>query len=259
VPWPEQEPLFEIMNDAQLGRLLGSGKEAEVFEWGPRVVKLYRSSASKGSAFREAAGLALAESFGLPVPSVSGVRQIEDRWGFVITRAGGPSFAEAIGREPGLTRTYLKQMARLQSRVHTHPGTQFASLRARLAANIQRAEGLTAKRRHVLRDSLAEMPEPDRLCHGDFHPGNIMGPPGQEVLVDWLDARQGDPAVDVCRTYVLMRPSAPELASCYVDIYVADCGESRERIFRGLPIVAAARLAEGVSGAVLTEMIEAGR
>jgi len=117
----------------------------------------------------------------------------------------------------------------------------------RLAAAIQRAEGLTAARRHVLLDSLAEMPEPDRLCHGDFHPGNIMGPPGQEVLIDWLDARQGDPAADVCRTYVLMRPVVPELASCYVNIYADGSAESRERIFRRLPIVAAARLAEGVS------------
>lgn len=247
------------MNDPNLGRRLGSGKAAEVFEWGQRVLKLYKSAAPKTSAFREAASLALAELFGLPVPSVSGIRQIEDRWGIVMTRAEGPSFAEAIGREPDLTRAYLKQMATLQSRVHAHPGTQFASLKARLAANIQRAEGLAAARRHVLLDSLAAMPEPDRLCHGDFHPGNIMGPPGQEVLVDWLDARRGDPAADACRTYVLMRPSAPEWASCYVDLFAGHTGESRERIFRWLPIVAAARLAEGVSSAVLMEMIEFGR
>jgi hypothetical protein len=38
-----------------MGRLLAAGNVAEVFEWGPRVVKLYRSTAAKHTAFREAA------------------------------------------------------------------------------------------------------------------------------------------------------------------------------------------------------------
>lgn len=41
-----------------IGRLLGSGKEAEVFEYGDLALKLYRSIASKASAFREAGNLA---------------------------------------------------------------------------------------------------------------------------------------------------------------------------------------------------------
>src|SRR5215467_11650509 len=38
-----------------IGRLLAAGNVAEVFEWGSRVVKLYRSSTRKPTAFREAA------------------------------------------------------------------------------------------------------------------------------------------------------------------------------------------------------------
>jgi hypothetical protein len=36
-----------------IGRLLAAGNVAEVFEWGSRVVKLYRSPARKATAFRE--------------------------------------------------------------------------------------------------------------------------------------------------------------------------------------------------------------
>jgi aminoglycoside phosphotransferase (APT) family kinase protein len=90
------------------------------------------------------------------------------------------------------------------------------------------------------------MPEGDRLCHGDFHPYNIMGPPEREVLIDWPNASQGDPAADVCRTYVLLRSVSSELASAYVDAYSQVSGESRDKILNWLPFVAAARLAEGV-------------
>ena len=57
-----------------IGRLLASGNVAEVFEWGSRVVKLYRSPARKATAFREAAIHAAVEAMALPVPAVWGVR-----------------------------------------------------------------------------------------------------------------------------------------------------------------------------------------
>jgi aminoglycoside phosphotransferase (APT) family kinase protein len=249
------------MVEPTLGKLIGSGKEAEVFEQGDLVVKLYRTPASKGSAFREAANLALAESFGLPTPSVRGVSEIDGRWGIVMTRADGPSFAEAVARQPELTPVHLQAMARLQLRVHSQPGTLLASLKARLAANIQKAGMLPETQRDGLLNRLAEAPEGDRLCHGDFHPWNIMGPPGRENLVDWLDACRGDPAADVCRSYVLMRPAAPELAAAYVGAYGQFSRETKERIFGWLPFVAAARLAEGVPSdePALMEMIDEGR
>jgi aminoglycoside phosphotransferase (APT) family kinase protein len=105
---------------------------------------------------------------------------------------------------------------------------------------------LSERRRRTLLAELAAMPDGDRLCHGDFHPYNIMGPPGHEVLVDWLDASRGDPAADACRSYVLLRPVVPEIASAYVDAYSQASGQSRDAILNWLPFVAAARLAEGV-------------
>ena len=90
------------------------------------------------------------------------------------------------------------------------------------------------------------MPDGDCLCHGDYHPYNIMGPPGREVVIDWLVACRGEPAADACRSYVLLRPAAPELASAYLDAYAQVGGKSRAAILGWLPFVAAARLAEGV-------------
>ena len=53
-----------------IGRLLAAGNVAEVFEWGARVVKLYRSPARKPTVFREAAIHAAVEAMALPVPAV---------------------------------------------------------------------------------------------------------------------------------------------------------------------------------------------
>jgi hypothetical protein len=73
-----------------------------------------------------------------------------------------------------------------------------------------------------------------------------MGPLGREVLIDGLDASRGEPAADVCRSYVLLRPAAPDMASAYIDAYSQVSGKSCSAILNWLPFVAAARLAEGV-------------
>jgi hypothetical protein len=242
-----------------LGRLLGTGKEAEVFAFGDGALKLYGATAAKRSAFREAANAAVAESLGLPVPEILGIRRVGDRWGIVMGLAEGPSFAESIKAKSDQTSIYLKEMALLQFRVHGHLGTHFAALKVRLAANISRASSLDAATQRRLLAKLQALPEGDRLCHGDFHLSNILGPLSRPKLIDWLDASSGVPAADVCRSYILLGHSEPEIASAYVEAYIGVSGETRANIFEWLPIVAAARLAEGVSqeAARLREMASA--
>src|SRR6202035_1831144 len=110
-------------------------------------VKLYKDAAQKRAAFREAANLAIAESLGLPVPIVYCVEQIGDRWGVMMSRADGPTFAEAASRRHDLRPEYLEAMAILQLRLHSHPATPLGSLKAKLAANIRQATILGASRR----------------------------------------------------------------------------------------------------------------
>lgn len=226
------------------GKLLSSGSEAEVFEFGAAVVKLYRKATSKRSAFREAGTLALVESLGLPAPAVSGIQLFDGRWGMIMARAPGRPFAEAMQRQPGLIPAYLKAMAALQLRIHSHPGTYLGTAKSVLAATIRRVNILNGEQQSALLAGLSALPDGDRLCHGDYHPFNILGTPGDEMLIDWPDANQGSPATDVCRSYVLMKAVMPELASDYVDAYVSASGVSRNEIFAWLPFVAAARLVD---------------
>lgn len=231
----------------EIGDLLGSGKEAEVFRRGDHVLKLNRAGASKSAAFREAANLAVIESLGLPAPAPLGVMESSGRWGVLMTLAPGESFGAAILRQAELTPHYLAAMVELHARILSHPGTGLMSLRARLATNIGRAPALGDAERRLLLDGLRERPEGDRVCHGDFHPWNILGPPGEAMVVDWLDACSGPPEADICRSYVLMKPPAPHVADAYLEVCEATGLASRAEILAWCPFVAAARLAEGVA------------
>lgn len=70
----------------------------------------------------------------------------------------------------------------------------------------QWARSLTPGERRALGALVAGLPHriagigacgvPDTLVHGDFHPGNVVGPPDAYVLLDWGDSFVGHPLVD---------------------------------------------------------------
>jgi Ser/Thr protein kinase RdoA (MazF antagonist) len=229
-----------------IGRLLAAGNVAEVFEWGSRVVKLYRSSARKPTAFREAAIHAAAEAMALPVPAVWGVLEVGERWGIVFDRVKERSFAERMREDPRVIPECLETLARLHARIHSQPARQLGSLRSRLATNIAGTGLLDEPLKQILLGRLADMPEGDRLCHGDFHPINVMGQNTWPMVIDWPDACCGDPAADVCRSYLLLKLHAEDIAEPYLDVYCNINNMPRASILDWLPYVAAARLAEDV-------------
>jgi aminoglycoside phosphotransferase (APT) family kinase protein len=104
------------------------------------------------------------------------------------------------------------------------------------------------------------MRDDDRVCHGDFHPGNILIDGRKAVIIDWMNATRGNPLADVARTTILVLgagqtdPSLSTHANAFVrlfhQLYLRYCFRSRrdarEEYRAWLPIAAAARLGEDV-------------
>jgi hypothetical protein len=59
-----------------------------------------------------------------------------------------------------------------------------------------------------------ELPEGEAICHGDFHPGNILKSNGENYIIDWFGAYQGDILSDVAHSYLVMKnvPVIPGLS-----------------------------------------------
>ena len=229
---------------SEIGRRLGSGNEAEVFEYGDFALKLYRSESRKAAAFREASNLSILEQLALPTPRIHAVGEYGSRWGLVMDRAHGPSFADRM--MSGDRRAHIEELARLHLLVHRQPGSALPDLKARLSANIRRAEELDDNSQDRLLRQFDALPDGDSLCHGDFHPWNIHGSANEIMVLDWVDACRGTPAADVCRSYVLIHQADQMAAAEYVDAYARLGGTTAADIMAWLAPVAAARLAERI-------------
>lgn len=230
----------------EIGPLLGAGKMAEAFAYGEHVLKLYRDPDARSVAFGEAAILAIVADHGLPTPLVLEAGQYAGRWGLVMSRAAGQPLAAIAEADPTTVPAALEAMVRLHLAIHAHPETRLRPLRSRLANRIAHAPQLDEALRRTLLARLAALPDGERLCHGDFHPWNIIGPPGASIVVDWPDATSGPPAADACRSYLLMHQARPDLAEAYLTSYATLSGLDRAEILAWLPLLAAARLTENV-------------
>lgn len=242
------------------GPLLGQGRRATVHGLSNgRVFKRFGPGVPPESIAREAAAQARARAAGLAVPRVHGVRTMEGATGIEMDAAPGPVLAEemVLGAVP--PEEALRRMLRLQLAIHACPGEGLPPLHLRLRERIA-ASGLPPGQRDGLLGQLAAQPEQARLCHGDFHPYNVLGPPGEEQVIDWADAASGTPLADACLTTILIAPHDEALALRYLDLYLAATGLARAEAAAWLPLLAAARLAEGQAAerAALLRLLEPG-
>jgi Ser/Thr protein kinase RdoA (MazF antagonist) len=230
-----------------IGELIGRGNVAEVFAFGDHVLKLYRPGADPAVALGEALAMAVAAGHGLPVPQVFSVAEHGGRWGVEMARAAGVPLAQVVEGQPGLVAGALEAMIALHAQMHETAEARLPALKPRLAERIARAPGLDAGQRGALLVRLAELPDGARLCHGDFHPFNLVGAPPRPTIIDWADATSGPAAADACRSYLILLPVVPELAEAYLEGYAARSGIDRVAVLDWLPVLAAARLDEGLA------------
>lgn len=237
------------MLTSEIGEKIGEGAGADVHAYGSHVIKLYRSGGHE-KVFTEARNMVIAAGHGLAVPEALLAGRFEGRWGLVQSRAAGRPMAtpDDIGRPVEEMRPLLEEMAELQLAMHARPEAGLPPLKSKLAAAIRAAPQLDDAHKQRLVAGLADLPDGDRLCHGDFHPLNLIGEDGHWTIIDWLDATSGPPAADVCRSALILSLAGPDLAETYMVAYAERSEIDIADIEVWRPYLAAARLREDPPG-----------
>ncbi|MBN2540017.1 MAG: aminoglycoside phosphotransferase family protein [Bacilli bacterium] len=81
------------------------------------------------------------------------------------------------------------------------------------------------------------------LCHFDFHPENIVYHKDIPYIIDWTNAKLGNPTMDIASTYVIFRLYAEEFAEPYLEAMLAN-GFDLSQIVDAIPVMAFIRLRE---------------
>jgi aminoglycoside phosphotransferase (APT) family kinase protein len=184
---------------------LGGGREAEVFAWEEgRALRLARDPDRAPRVRREALALSTAHRAGAPVPAVYEHVTVEGRPGVIVDRIDGEDLLTRLGRRPWLVRSVGRACGSMHARLHDlRAPDELPSLNDELRSRLE-SDLVPADVRDAALADLERLPDGDRLCHGDFHPANVLGARGGPMVIDWTLAARGDPAADVARTRLML-------------------------------------------------------
>jgi len=245
------------------GSLIGRGRTAEVFAWGEsRALKLYYEGWPASAAEAEYQKAEAVYRAGAAAPDVDGVVQVDGRHGVLYERVDGPSLLGYTTSRPWTIIRSANLMAELHARMHACHPSGLPAQHERLQQKIWDARPLPDVLKQAALEALAQLPDDAVLCHGDFHPDNIVLSARGPVILDWVDATHGHPLADVARAELLMQHAAlpPHMPGrwlieagrtlwyrLYLRCYCQLRSVSPEQVKAWLLPVAAARLSEGIS------------
>ncbi|HEX6817560.1 MAG TPA: aminoglycoside phosphotransferase family protein, partial [Ktedonobacterales bacterium] len=168
------------------GTLIGQGRTAEVYVWGDdRVLKLYHTEWQASWAEREAHITAQIAAAGLPAPAVEGVIEVDGRHGILFERIAGPSLLRQFEAKPWTLTRSLRAFTDLHLAMHARVIPDLPSRREQLVRQIQDAPGVPDRIRVAALTQLQRLPEGNAVCHGDYHPDNVLMTRRGPIIIDW--------------------------------------------------------------------------
>jgi Ser/Thr protein kinase RdoA (MazF antagonist) len=187
--------------------------------------------------------------------------QVQGRNGLIYERVPGVSLLAMFRRRPWLVVRYGRIFAELHAQMHEKVlEADVPTLHGKLQYRIERLDLPTSLKTSLLH-VLHSWPEADRVCHGDFHPANLLISGSDAHIIDWIDASRGNPLADVARTSIILRGAVESkqipnpllkffvksFHAVYISHYFRLRPGGQDEYRRWLPIVAAARLDEGIN------------
>ncbi|WP_262416592.1 phosphotransferase family protein [Paenibacillus sp. CGMCC 1.18879] len=266
------ERLEQCDLDISALKLLGQGRTASVYAYAEdKVIKLYLPGIPQEGVRREWAASSLAYSLGIRTPRPYECVRIDAATGVVYQHISGITLLGIIFQKPWAVSSSARSLARMHAEIHSREGGELVTQKSVLDYNIGAAPLLTPEEKQRVRLHLDRLPAGSSLCHGDFHPDNVIVNDGCWTI-DWMNGMCGHPAGDAARTLVLLSVgSMPEntsrtasvfinlvrrrLKSVYLSQYLKATGMYSTSIDEWLLPVAAARLAEGIPEAEKEQLV----
>ena len=226
--------------------VIGQGATTKIYRDGRTAIKLY-INAPADEVDNEAERQRFAFNAGLPVPAVYGVRKLDSNT-VALDMAyidGKPLMQPKMDKDE--RKEAIHTLVKLQCEVHKVHAGSLPKQKERLAWKIKRSASLTDSMKENLLSLLARLDNGSAmLCHGDFHPLNILYDGNKHWFIDWVDATSGNPLADACRTYLIFKQHMNRSAGIYLRAFCKESQSKQADVLVWQPIIAAARLSENM-------------
>lgn len=233
-----------------LGRLIGTGNTADVYEWeSDKVLKLFHRGYPKDAIDKEYNNAVAIRNTDFLKPCVYDLISFGDRWGIVYEKTAGETLLERLMKS-GDIKNCAACMSGLHKQILRNKAEKVPYYKDFLRGNISPA--LPPDKRMDLCLRIDRLEDGNVLCHGDFHPGNILISDGKAYVIDFMNICRGSRLYDIARTVFLLEysPIPPEIENRDVimgmrkelaDLYMMQMNVTRDMLMGYLKIIGEVR------------------
>ncbi len=185
---------------------IAEGNTAEIFEIDEKkVLKLFKTGYSKSTVHHEYDNQCMVSRVMENIPKMFEIVEENQRFGFTMEKVQGKSLASLM-----LDNYTFEQAMELFTSLHKNW----------LTKTMDSAVPYTEWMLHMLSgksndgdlvDKIKNLPSGNILCHGDFHPYNIILTSERDfVIIDFANVCKAPKEYDIARTYFLLNQAVPE-------------------------------------------------
>ena len=185
--------------------LVTQGGEADIYSIAnDKILRVIRNR--KGKTFETEKHLfpILAEHH-IKVPAVYEYIESEDMLAQVMQKVDGSTMLEQMQRNPLKLTQEIKKLAGMHAKLlEIQSDCGLHSIDTIFNYFTSKPSCLDNKLINFASKILKELPAKNNICHGDFHPGNILVQDHAYYIIDWSGAYRSDFISDIAHTYLLM-------------------------------------------------------
>jgi len=235
--------------------IIGRGRTAEVYAWeAGKVLKLFIQGYPQLAVEKEYHLGQMLNTLNFPKPKAYEIVSWQNRLGIVYDHVKGESLLTWVLRTMD-AKGCAARLAELHPLVFQNQMEELPSYKEFLRWVIEKATALSHTEREEALQQLASLPEANQLCHGDFHPGNILIHQEQSIVIDFMNVCKGPALYDIARTVFLVQYSQvpetvqnPEALKAFqktlANTYLHRLQINRDQLQPYLAVIAAARKGE---------------
>ncbi|MFT4145221.1 MAG: aminoglycoside phosphotransferase family protein [Mobilitalea sp.] len=238
----------------QPGKLIGIGNTAKVYEWEEgKVLKLFHEGYPQEYIVNEYHNARIIGPMNFEKPEAYEVITYEECTGIIYDKLAGESLLDWV-MKTGNLQGCAEYMASLHKAIITNVATDLPDYKDFLKHHIRNAKLALDHQQEVMK-RIDQLSDADTLCHGDFHPGNILLSEDKVSVIDFMNLCHGHYLYDIARTVFLVEYTPiPEDAQdkdllwyfkkTVSELYLQQMGVTKEMIQEYLDIIILARKGE---------------
>lgn len=229
--------------------------------------KLSKAGWKKEMLYKEYLNGKLIADSEISAPKVYEFVEIENRYGYTMEKLNDLTLLELMRKYPWKVIKYAKQMAAIHAQIHSvNAPHDLPFLADKYYEFISSKNDISDVKRRLIFQELEQFSIECKccICHGDFHPINILVDGERYFVIDWVLATRGNPEADVAGTYLIIGIYSSSkgdkaffeflvdvlggklIAKVYLKEYIRITKMDKKKILRWIPIRAATYMDVGL-------------